>query len=574
MIKSKKKALVLLTLVFALIQPIGTTPRAQAFICQSIDPFLVIFKYLEKFQEIQAWWDSLQEMKLMFDINLNISIPCPGDGSGYVETMDDLGKFGNAIPGSWLTVESTQPTMQHPIFSAIEEGSFLVSQAIDPEHLREIGNYPKEEADRLAQWIEGNATDVEKSILSLPRQVGGAAANVSGWLKDSFGSIEEGAKKMGANPMWLSENKANQVNEIIFPMPEGLYKEPGWGWLTTDKFVISMKMDGDDTAQRQAELDKSIQELYLVEQVKKKAKNGTSEYIIFLAGKPESYVLELIHLARQGNKDAINDIKEAYRSPDYAEQRIIDGNRYIEINNAIDYDLIVMARKHLRGLTNINTVSIQQERVLRSLKQKERGLTDFHQLRWDHKTTDLTAFFSNTASDQDVDLLRHSYPTLPILIYDLAFLRDNPQLRTGEFLLSNFGDPGNAVRIANILLGRTLDIDLNTVTLDPNANDEFQVNGWNYLIMNNILRDGLTRLTMAQEYFGALDNRKKFYTPEILDDSAIGDLHLLRVRSEVDLQSVKLHLLESQLRKERLLGIYMSLEMHGNSPELDYNPGL
>lgn len=579
MLKISKKSIIALALAAALIQPIGTTPVTQAA-CMSIDSFLSIYDYKKQYEELKEWVDALRDMNLMLEATLKISIPCPGGDSSsgssssddsYDNVMSDIGIFGSKIPSSWANVEATKSNTKHPIFNSLNNGSVLFKDSIGLENLQIIGNMEADEANRFGSWASINASQSQTQILSIPRHEQG---NLGEWLNKTFSSSEEGAMQMGINHDWVSQDNDSEVGEIIFNVPTGLYKDEGFGWVVKDQFVISLKLDEPDPHLQKIALDSAMQEIYLIDQIKSKAKHGTNEYRIFLAGKSEDYLTSLIEASRAGDEESMHKIRATYRTPDYAENEMIKGRKYIALNDSIDSDLILMTRRHLRGLQNISSIPIEQEKVFRTLNQQKRGGATAADLRFspDRQTVDLEAFFTGTPSNQDIDLLRHNYPIYLVLMKDLAYLRDNPTFRTGEFLLEGYSDPKDAVRIASILIGRTLDVDPDTVTLDPNAAPQFQNKGISYIATNNLLRDGLTRLTMAREYLEILENKKRFYTPESIEDLLITDLQLLSVRSELELHSIKSHILESQLRRERLLGTYMALEMNENMPELDYNP--
>ncbi|WP_292254229.1 hypothetical protein [Marinospirillum sp.] len=507
----------------------------------TIDPFVVMFDYRDMWLELKAWLDALKDINLLYQININIRIPCPGE-PGFEETMADLAVIGNQIPSSWMTVETVTPDFNHPILSG---------------------------------GVSGSAGGGPLDLLTAPEQLmreGGRALDWLGSLEAAYGDGAVGVGAMGANPLWLTGNEATQVNELVFDFPKGLHQEPGFGWVPGDQVVIKMTLDAPTVYERDAELNESLQKTYTLEQTKSIAENKALEYRIFLAGKTEQQLLSLLSRAQAGDDAALREVEDTYHSTSYAHQQIINGQRYEQVDAAIDREILIMARQHLRGLVNINDLWYIQQASRQQSKLQRLTESSIEELYYDPNMDQMAGFFAGNSSEQDIDLLRHGYPLLTVLRHDLIFLRDNPHLKTGEFLMNGMGQPHEAVRIANILLGRTLDLP-QVVNLHPDAPEELQVKGWNAVIMNNVLRDGLTRMVMARPYLVTMERKSLEASVDRIDDTAIADLHLMRVRAELEQHSLRQHLLESQLRREQLLGIYMTLDLQGDvAPYLDFDP--
>lgn len=528
-----KKQLIIFLTAFMLLQPVGTVQRAEA-VCMAIDPFVVMFDYRDMWLALKAWLDALKNINLLYQININIYIPCPGE-PGFEETMADLAVIGNQIPSAWVTVESVVPDLSNPIYagaSASAGGGPL-----------DLLNMPQQEAGRFSEWLE-----------------------------TAFGSTAIGVGAMGANPHWFTGNEATQVDELVFNFPKGLYQESGFGWVPGDQVVVKMTLDAPTVYERDSELNESLQKIYTLEQTKNIAEKHVLEYRIFLAGKTEQDLMDLLERAQAGDETAMKEVEDTYHSVSYANQRISNGRRYEQVDAAIDRETLKMARQHLRGLVNINNLWHEQQAAQQQARRQRLGESSIDELYYDSNMDQMAGFFAGNSSEQDIDLLRHGYPLLTVLRHDLMFLRDNPHLKTGEFLMNGMGQPHEAVRIANILLGRTLDLPQD-VNLHPEAPEELQVKGWNAVLMNNVLRDGLTRMVMARPYLDTMERKSLEASVERIDDTAIADLHLMRVRAELEQHSLRQHLLESQLRREQLLGIYMTLDLQGDAaPHLDFDP--
>lgn len=534
-----KKKLAAFLVALLLLQPVGTVKQAEAA-CMTLDPFVVMFDYRDMWLELKAWFDALKDINLLYQVSINIHIPCPGE-PGFNETMGDLAVIGSQIPSSWATVESVTPDLSHPIF---------------------------------AGGVSGSAGGGPFDLLTAPDQIAREGANWLDMLQAAYGDGTVGVVAMGANPHWLTGNEATQVDELVFDFPKGLHKEPGFGWVPGDQVVIKMTLDAPTVYERDAELKESLQKTYMLEQTKNRSEKHLLDYHVFLAGKSRSEVQHLIDRARAGDEKALEAIEETYVSPDYAEQRLRDGRRYEQVDAAIDRETLKMARQHLRGLVNINELWYVQQAAKQQTRLQRLTESSFDELYYDTNMHNMDGFFAGNSAEQDIDLLRHGYPLLTVLRHDLMFLRDNPHLKTGAFLLNGMGQPHEAVRIANILLGRTLDLPQD-VNLHPDAPEELQVKGWNAVLMNNVLRDGLTRMVMARSYLNTMERKsQEMFSVEEINDTEIADLHLMRVRSELEQHSLRYHLLESHLRREQLLGIYMSLDLQGDAaPYLDFDSG-